>query len=364
MKTPQLGVLAVLAACSVTSESPTPEEPESTPDFTCVGDSSAHENFNAFWLEFDKYYAVFDLRLPDTTWSQVGADYCDQVHEAMSDEALFDVLLSMAQELDDGHVELTARSIGRDEDAWLTEYPYYDEMYELELNVEDVYLDDRQLSWAADDWVAWGSIGDIGYISLTSMEELSGHDDEARDVKAAHKAMQRVMADLGGSKGLVVDVRANEGGWDLVSLAMAEWFAGDRTIAWSRARRGGPKHDDYSDWKDFFVEAETEGAYPGPVVVLTSGGTMSAAETFLLAMTVRDNVSFLGERSSGHFSDMIDGRLPNGWAFTYSGQRYRAADGNVYETQGVPVDLEMPFDVDAFAAGEDEMLETALALLQ
>lgn len=64
-------------------------------------------------------------------------------------------------------------------------------------------------------------------------------------------------------------------------------------------------------------------AFDGPVIVLTSGSTFSAAETFALAMRVRDNVSIVGERSSDHFSDLEEFELANGWLYTLSSLRVR-----------------------------------------
>jgi len=331
-------------------------------DGVCDGDSAAHAAFEALWSDLDSRYAVFDAHLPDGDWAALGAERCAQVRGDMSDDALFDAMMGLLRELDDGHTTLWANALRRDEDAWVSVYPHYDDMVELEFNAEDNYLD-GDLSWAADDWTAWGSIGDIGYISLTSMDMLSGRDHEGQDVQAADEAMGRALADLGGARGMIVDVRANEGGWDTVALAYAAHFAGDRAVAWSEARRDGPAHDDFGAWQDTHVEASGAGAYAGPVVVLTSGGTFSAAETFLLAMQVRDDVTLLGERSSGHFSDMLESRLPNGWGYTYSGERYRAADGEVYEGLGAPVDVALDFDPGAFREGRDVMLEEALALL-
>jgi C-terminal processing protease CtpA/Prc len=96
------------------------------------------------------------------------------------------------------------------------------------------------------------------------------------------------------------------------------------------------------------------------VALLTSGATFSAAETFALAMRVRDHVSIIGEPSSGHFSDMMDHELPNGWELTLSGERYSAADGVIYETRGVPVDVAVTMDAAALPEGTDNMLEAAL----
>ena len=175
--------------------------------------------------------------------------------------------------------------------------------------------------------------------------------------------MNRVVADLAGVQGIVIDIRANGGGWDSVALEVARFFSGPRTLAWSEARRNGPGHGDFGPFEDTYVEAGLPNAFDGPVVVLTSGYTFSAAETFALAMRVRSNVTLLGEPTSGHFSDLESAQLPNGWPYTYSSERYRAADGNVYEGQGVPVDVAVEFDSAAFQLGVDNMFEAAVARL-
>jgi carboxyl-terminal processing protease len=334
------------------------------PDFRCEGSSPAHETFNAFWTTFHRHYAVFDLRLPaGTSWKEIGEAACDDVSDDMSDDELYDVLLGMAQELDDGHTTLFADDLGRDEDAEVTVYPYYDQLYTLEDVVEAEYLDD-DFTTAAEDEISWATIGTIGYISITSMDELSASGDEDDDVAAARAGMAEAMSDLADLDGIIVDIRANEGGWDAVSLEIAAWFGGPRTVAWSEQVRDGPDYDDLGEPVETYVDATRPGGFDGPVVVLTSGGTYSAAETFGLAMMVRDDVTFLGERSSGHLSDMIEATLPNGWELTYSGERYIAADGEVYEVVGLPVDIAMNLDLAALAAGRDTMFEAALEELE
>lgn len=338
-------------------------EPEPPPAFThCEGDSPAHAVFDSFWGTFDEIYAVFDIRLPDASWSDLGRDACAALGPEPSDEALYDVLIGLARNLDDGHVNLNAPELDRNEDAWVSEYPYYRETYRLELNAEERYLD-APLSWAARDWFAWGQAGDVGYVSITSFDGLSASGSEGADRDAAEAAMTLVMADLLDVRAMVIDVRANEGGWDSVGLDVAAWFAGEETVAWTEQRRDGPAHDDFTDPIEVKVAASKVGAFAGPVVLLTSGGTFSAAETFALAMRVRTDVTLVGERSSGHFSDLVVQPLPNGWVFSLSGERYTAADGEIYEKVGVPVEVPVDLDVDALELGQDVMLDAALATL-
>jgi carboxyl-terminal processing protease len=328
----------------------------------CEGTSPAHESFNALWKLFDEKYAVFDYRLSGKSWKQLGREACPSITAGMSDEALYDAMLALLQNLDDGHTNLTAEALGRDEDAQVNLYPFEDALDTIEDNVDATYVDD-ELTFAAEDSIGWGSIGNLGYIGITSLDELSASGDEDDDRAAATAAMKQALAALGGKKGLIIDVRANGGGWDSAGLDIAAHVAGERAVTWSKQVRNGPDHLDFGESVPTYVEAAVAGAFAGPVVLLTSGNTFSAAETFTLAMRVRPNVTVLGEKTSGHLSDLIDGTLPNGWELTYSGERYTAADGVIYEHRGVPVDVAVPFDPTALEAGTDTMLDAAIAQL-
>lgn len=328
-------------------------------DGPCEVEHRSQEVYNTFWATLDRHYAVFEERLGGD-WEALGRARCADLGPGTPSDGLYDAMIGLARELDDGHT--TINGAGRSEDGWVTAYPHDDQLQELEFIVEAAYLDD-ELTWAANRWVAWGRIGDIGYLSLTSMDGLSLLGSETSDESKVYRVMAEVLEDLGDTDALLVDVRANEGGWDVVSLAFARHFAGPRTVAWSEQRRRGPDHDDVGPWRDFFVEADDNG-YDKPVGLLVSGGSFSAAETFVLAMVVRDDVTVLGEPTSGHFSDLFSDRLPNGWTFTYSGERYRAADGVVYEGVGYPPDVEIPLDPDAVDVGLDPMFERALAWIQ
>ena len=329
----------------------------------CDGDRDAEEVVDVFWGTLDEEYALFDIRLDEAehgSWADIGRAACDEVVADGSDESVFAALVTMARTLDDGHIQL--ESDFDDADGWASEYPHIDEMETLREHTETAYAD-GPLQVDGNDTHAWGRIGDVGYWSITQMEELSASGEEEDDVAEAERIADTVVAELSDTIGIIVDVRANDGGYDLVSLAIAERFAGSRTLAWSKALRDGPDHLDFTPYRDTEVGDAVAGAYAGPVVVLASGATFSAGETFLLAMRVRDRVTVLGERSSGHFSDLYEDELPNGWFFCFSGERFRAADGEIYEAAGVPVDTEVAFDPDALGQGSDVMLEAALATL-
>ena len=63
----------------------------------------------------------------------------------------------------------------------------------------------------------------------------------------------------------------------------------------------------------FHVEPSKRARYVGPVYLLTSDVTLSAAEVFALYMRALPNVVHVGGTTRGAFSDMIEKPLPNGW---------------------------------------------------
>ncbi len=331
----------------------------------CAQTTAAHKAVHAMWHVLDRGYALFDIRFPGKDWPGVGNEACRSIAPGTPDEELFEIMMTMARRLDDGHVTLDAPALERFDDGQLVAYPYGEQMENLIETLEAEYLD-APLTWAARDTICWGTIGDVGYLRIAALEGLTRRGTERDDVRKAGKVMQRVAESMGDARGIIVDIRANDGGYDAVSLEIARWFAGDRALAWSKQWREGPDHHDFSTPPErLFVEAGGARALDIPVVVLTSPATFSAGDTLALAMRVRAQVTLMGEPTSGHLSDMYTEELPNGWELSFSGELYRAADGGYYEKRGVPPDVLVPFDADLLEeCRRDIMLEAALKCLR
>lgn len=308
----------------------------------------------------DESYAVFDARLGDDDWAVLGAEACADVDASTTDDELFEVLLRLARALDDGHVQLS--SPDRQGDGWREPWPHYRDRRGVWAWVEaqsgGTFVRGGQGAWA------WGCVDRVAYLGLRRLDELGGSGSERGDRRRAAALLDRVWTDTVrgcDAKGLVVDQRFDEGGWDSVGLDLARWIEGPRTLAWSTAQRDGPGFDDLTPFEDVFVEASEPGAFGGPVLVLTGRGTFSAGETSVLALRERPGVEVWGAPTSGHLSDLYAARLPKrGWRFTYSGDRYRAADGELYEARGIPVDRAVPYEPGVTVANGDPQLAAAL----
>ncbi|MEL7221232.1 MAG: S41 family peptidase, partial [Bacteroidota bacterium] len=79
--------------------------------------------------------------------------------------------------------------------------------------------------------------------------------------------------------------------------------------------------------------------YTGPIVILTSDFTASAAEVFLLLVKDLPNVTIIGDNTEGIFSDMYEFKLPNKWQVSLSHQQYLSKDKMNYEGIGIAPDI-------------------------
>ena len=68
-------------------------------------------NINALWDVFDEKYAFFDVRSVD--WKKQKETYFPQVTDKTTPDQLFEIMSRMIKPLNDGHVELKAKSLNK-----------------------------------------------------------------------------------------------------------------------------------------------------------------------------------------------------------------------------------------------------------
>ncbi len=310
-------------------------------------------NFEVFWHTFDEQYAFFDLYGVD--WQAQYETYRPQVTAETTDAELFAILSEMITPLQDGHISLVAE----DEVFSPGTYPAWldSNMQAVIDRLREAYVGGEGVTALANGLLTYRSLDDTtGAIFITEMAGFSS--DGTNEVEAAGAAIDEAIAALAGKQRIIVDVRFNGGGLDAVALALAGRFADQERLAFTKQARDG---DDFTPLREFVVRPEGPAQFTGPVIVLTSGVTASAAEIFVMAMQALPNTLVIGEPTSGGHSDILGRRLPNGWQFGLSNEVYYASDGECYEAIGLPPEAPVAFDAAAFIAGTDTMLEAALA---
>jgi hypothetical protein len=340
-------------------------------------------NFDVFWATLNEQYAFFEQR--GVNWSALRKQMRSQLGSESSDEELFDVLVEMATPLCDGHVQLVSEfddfngemnphcwgelaqtvleEFGK-QSEFTDLFEFYQQVFQPAVldNIEGGYLRGNFDS-AAGGKILWGDLGaGVAYMNVLQMTEYLSPDatpDEDLEVLAA--ALDEALASLAGKDALVLDVRLNSGGYDHVALDLASRFVHEPRVAFTKKAR----------WDDGFTEKEAYVTRPGddlqftgPIVILASDLTASAAENFLLAMRTLPHVTIVGETTVGVHSDVLQRRLPNGWLFTLSNEVYEAPDGAIFEGRGIAPDLEVASLRSAhLGQGIDTGIEAALEVL-
>jgi len=202
--------------------------------------------------------------------------------------------------------------------------------------------------------------GGIAYIALDQFG-----DDSA--VKAFEAALPQILA----AKGLVIDVRRNGGGDGsyglqvLAHLTRAPIRFMDRMTRIDNvfARAQGSPVIDWSRSGYEYKHAQKQ-VFDGPVAVLTSVRTLSAAEDFTAMFRIMKRGIVVGETTGGSTGQPLGFYLPGGGWARICVKRDVYADGSTFVGQGISPDVEAPQTVADLRAGRDLALERAAAALR
>jgi len=203
----------------------------------------------------------------------------------------------------------------------------------------------------------------FGYLYIKSLAGYGDSDfDVEKDSILAEKALDTLLTDLSSVEGLIIDLRFNEGGEDEVSLAVARHFIANTKHAYSKQARLGESR---TPLKDVFLEPTDKQKYLGPVVILTSSTTASAAEVLTLSLLDLSNVTVIGERSEGKLSNTLDSRVSSDIAFGLSNEFYLSSAGEWFEHSGIPVEESFPFStLEERNQSRDFGIERAMEILR
>ena len=347
--------------------------------------------FEVFWRYFQENYAFFDLRGLD--WEEVYRSFRPKINAFTLPDELLEVLTSILVTLNDSHATLVAA--GREISTrkphalvrqWQAEFHSSEflSLYPLGIPRLCAYLQDALLNgqgkWALGRQMLWGWLRPgIGYLALFSLMDIFGGFDQLHFggfevanldyLDRLEKAMDQMVAELAPAQGLVIDMRFNLGGHDAAAFAVAGHFTEQRRLALTK--KAYQSHDTkanlasaFTPSQDIYIEPGSTSRYMGPLVVLTSPATASAAEVLLYCMLALPQARLVGEPSRGVLSDMLLMGLPNGWKTSLSNEVYTACDGICYEGRGVQPHILMPvFHPDDFYTGLKEPVDQALDLL-
>lgn len=333
--------------------------------------------FNALYQLFEENYGFFKERKVD--W-QAASALGDDLTSKSSDEELMSVFQDMLTPFNDGHVYVfdpeggsgfLGGSLGALWDLWAAQYvgdpvsenpidPRGTFTAQMQEYVLDQVLKGKGKS-STYNLLHWGWLNKkVGYLDVHAMGTFEA---EVRIEEAdilINDAMEEIMSDLEDAEAIVIDARFNQGGYDTIGYAVASWFnTKTKVVSQKQAVFDGS----WTALQDIKVQGRAN-AYRGPVYLLTSGNTISAAETFSLAMRELPQVTLVGARTYGAMSDAMGRWLPNGWLVSLSNEIYQSPSGEVFEAKGIPPTVEVKYEDElSFEENLDRTLERALQLI-
>lgn len=174
-----------------------------------------------------------------------------------------------------------------------------------------------------------GSVGDYGYILITHwLKERCG--DIGPD-------FAKLLAELSGKKGLILDVRPNGGGDEMLARSVAGQFVDKKTVYAKHAFVAPTQPGGFGPVEERAFEPVAP-RFEKPVVVLMGPANMSSCEAFLLMMRAAGK-PLIGEPSSGASGNPKPQDLGNGVKVYLPSWRALQMDGSALEGVGIAPDI-------------------------
>ena len=162
-----------------------------------------------------------------------------------------------------------------------------------------------------------------GYIRLAQFQERSDRD--------LQKALEKMTAEKGGLKGLVLDLRNNPGGLLTQAVRVADLFLDSGLIVYTEGRMEAQKQKYFAQkdgsWMDF------------PMVVLVNGGSASASEIVAGALQDHKRAVVLGTKTFGKGSVQTILPLDDSSALRLTTARYFTPKGRSIQAAGIVPDI-------------------------
>lgn len=334
---------------------------------TCIGEAkkelSYEKNFQVFWDAFSNNYAFFKER--KINWKDIYNQYLPKVQRAKTDKEFAGILKEIIGKMKDGHIRL-------DLPDSLKEKTTPTPTATTPVRSKQALLSDLKNTYVKGEKsynggvLQWGFLKDtrVGYIFIGDMDHFAEYiPDEKQnskefaslydkiseskapqrmfddEVTGARKIIEKALDDLRGATSVVIDLRFNGGGYETVALALLSYFVpSEKKVLSIQAKTD----KGFTPRQDYTLRPSSK-AFHQPVYLLLGPNTASAAEIFALGTLDYSNITRIGSRTSGIFSEILWKELPNGWEFSLSNEIYTDQWGKTYEGTGIPINIEMDY---------------------
>ena len=314
--------------------------------------NTAVNNFDIFWNDFDKYYSQFEIRHID--WDSIYLRYRPEISEKSSQQQLHNVLSNIVTEINDMHVTLYS-PLGNV--SWRKPYSASYPSSNLianNLKINPIYPNSA---------IGYGKFENfnIGYIKILTFS-TQGNVSNGTDPR--FNEIDNILDQFKELEGIIIDVRMNGGGNSSNGDLIASRFADEKRLYSRHRSKNGLGNNDFSEWKNWYIQPNGGFQYTKPVVVLTSRKTSSSAEDFVMAMQVFPHVTIIGDTTGGGTGSPIRRELPNGWNYRLSTSYAMNSDNIIVDGQGIPPDIIVLTSITDSINGIDRICEKGIEIIE
>lgn len=308
--------------------------------------------FEELWQTIDKGYSLFAYKKLDPPWDTVHAQYKRLIYDTVTDRMFFDTCAKMLALLHDPQIVLDAGFAAT----------HLDERYKAPVNFNRQLLERYYWkNYEKTGPLIHTIIDSIGYIYYGSF-----NDDVSDDQL---KAVIDKFRDNALTKGVIIDIRGNEGGkmqnvFNVLSkIDIPDELLNTTTLIYQAAYKNGPKHDQFTKFQDNWLNESTSDKFFGNVRVLTNRTNKEAATLFASGAESFANVKVMGDTTYGYSGLQSAYELSNGLRIYYPSSLLQTSVGENM-IKGVAPDTLIYMNPAHEALGKDDVLEAALADLK
>jgi hypothetical protein len=299
----------------------------------------ALEAYDAVWKAFDEEYAKFGIR-KDVDWKAVGDKHRAEAQEAKTTYAAAAAVGALVAELRDLHIGV---KVGKE---WVPGY-----RRERPQNGSWKGTQAEIGGWTeTKHGVTFARTQDkIGYVNVYELSDAE-----------APRVFDDTLEKLADTTGLVLDLRFNGGGDELLGRQIAGRFL-DKTRVYSvNQYRSGKGHEELGPKLQREVEPRGPWRYEAPVIVLLGQKTMSSAESLALMLAQCPQVTTMGDRTAGASANPRKLELAGGIEVNLPRWIDMDPDGKCFEDVGIAPEVKVPAGEGAFTDKKDAVLTAAL----
>ncbi len=330
--------------------------------------NTPQENYRIFWQTFAEQYPFFPLHKMD--WRATDRKFRPMVTATTSPSQLFQIFRQMIEPLQDAHTGVEAEDIKQEFDGWRSD-PNHLEAKDWTTAfsaIESKYVRGILQPYCRGR-LQFGMLREgIGYLRVTTFYDYAGEGGYTAQLRCLQQGLDAMFSGAKKMSGLVIDVRLNKGGDDPLGIEIASRLTSKKYLAYTKAARKSTDLDvplQLTESQPTWVQPSDRPGFRGNVNVLIGPDTVSAGETFTMALMGREpHVVRIGLNTQGVFSDVLNRRLPNGWRFDLPNEIYFTADGKAFDGNGIPPDVRVPFfSAKDLQIGQDTALDEAIRQL-